>query len=84
MFILHIETFRSHTVDVFYFSSVPVIPVLNVIDCSLKVFCVGIYQSLFLSFIPKKLILNFGISFTSQHAQILQISLLLYQMKVFQ
>ena len=37
MFILHIEKFRSHTVDVLCFSSVPVIPVLNVIDCSLKV-----------------------------------------------
>ena len=45
MFILNLETFRSHTVDVLCFSSVPVIPVLNinVIDCSIRVFYVGIY-----------------------------------------
>ena len=83
MFILNLETFRSHTVDVLCFSYVPVIPVLNVIDCSLKVFCVGIYQSLFLSYIAKRFTKNsFRTLVYLLHLNML--SLLLYQMKVFQ
>ena len=84
MFILHIETFRSHNVDVLCFSSVPVIAVLNVIDCSSVLEYINNFSYLSLLKELRKTHSNFGIFFTSQHAQIFQIFLLLCQMKVFQ